>query len=190
MKKWETLSRETLFETPYYSFDHHRYRMPSGKDGDYYFLNTPGAVMIIPIDKDGRPVLVRQYRYLLGEDSIEFPAGGVPSGADPLDQAKKELAEETGYSAEEWEYLGRFASWNGATNEICRVYLARELHPVNGEQDESEEIETLSLTWSELNSRIAGNEIFDGMTLASFALARNRLRAAPGIMDVADHPGG
>ncbi len=175
MRRWKTLSRETVFRTPRYTFDHDTFRLPGGEEGDYYSIRTPGAVMVVPVEDDGRIVLVRQYRYLLGRDSIEFPAGGVGPGGDFLEQAKKELAEEAALRAERWEEAGRFASWNGVTDEICRLYVATGLSPGEGRRDGTEEFEILRVRWDELLRMVVGNEIDDGMTLASITLARERV---------------
>jgi len=175
VKRWETLSRETLFRTPRYTFDHDTFRLPGGGEGDYYSVRTPGAVMVVPVDHDGTIVLVRQYRYLLDGDSIEFPAGGVPEGIGFLEQAKRELAEEAALSARNWEEAGRFASWNGVTDEVCRLYVASGLSAAERPRDRTEEFEILRVAWSELLRMVERNEISDGMTLASIALSRDRV---------------
>jgi len=175
VRRWTTLSREVIHRTPYYTFEHDRFRLPDGDEGDYYSIRTGGAVMIIPIDQDGRIVFVRQYRYLLDEDSIELPAGGLPEGTDPLVQARRELAEEAACRASKWEEAGRFASWNGVTNEICRLYIATGLTPESSTPDQTEEFELVRLTRGEIRRMVEQNEIFDGMTLASLALAEKRL---------------
>ncbi len=175
MKKWTTLSQDVVYRTPYYTFEHRRFRLPAGEEGDYYSIQTGGAVMVIPVDREGKIILVRQYRYLLDEDSIELPAGGLPDGIEPLEQAKKELAEEAACGAASWEEIGRFASWNGVTNEICSLFLATDLEPAEAVPDLTEEFEIVRCTWPEVRAMIESNEVFDGMTLASFALAQRRL---------------
>ncbi|MBN1826291.1 MAG: NUDIX hydrolase [Candidatus Eisenbacteria bacterium] len=180
MRRWTRLSRETLFTTPWCRFEHDRFRLPDGAEGDYYYVNSPGAVMVVALDDRDQAVLVRQYRYLLDRDSVEFPAGGLREGVEPLEQARRELEEEAGYRAGRWEELGSFASWNGVTNEVCRVFLARDLSPSEGTPDPTEEFEVFHLAWREVLARAARGEIDDGMTLASIALARDRIEGAGG----------
>lgn len=170
MKKWQTLSRETVFTNPWYSFRHDRYVLPNGTPGDYHYIHTDGAVMVVPVHEDGSLALVKQYRYLIGRESIEFPAGGVPQGVAPEEQAIAELAEESGVRAANWKRLGSFASWNGATNEECTVYEARDFTPVDSKQDVTEEIERLSATPDTFQQWIRSGRIDDGMTLASFLI--------------------
>ena len=93
-------------------------------------------------------------------------------------QARKELREETGFDANRWEPVGRFASWNGVTNEICRLYIARDLVPAEAAPDPTEEFEIVRCSWDEARRLVERNEIFDGMTLASIALARSVLEGA------------
>jgi ADP-ribose pyrophosphatase len=126
--------------------------------------------MIVPVHDDGTLALVKQYRYLLGRDSIEFPAGGVPEGKSPEEHARQELAEESGLRAVAWKRLGTFASWNGATNEECVVFEARGFTPVESEQDATEEIDRLAVTPATFQEWIQSGEIDDGMTLASFLI--------------------
>lgn len=178
MRRWTRLSNRVLFETPYVRFEHDRFRLPDGQEGDYHYVRSPGAVMIVPVDDENRVLLVRQYRYLLDEDSLEFPAGGIKGGADPLAHAKAELQEEAGVVASSWTPVGRFASWNGATNEICRVYLARGLTAAPAKPDRTEEFEVVRYSWRELVRLAETNELFDGMTLASMALARRFMEEA------------
>jgi ADP-ribose pyrophosphatase len=172
MRRWERLSNEVLFRSPYVSFEHDRYRLPDGDEGDYYYVRSPGAVMVVPIDREGRLLLVRQYRYLLDEDSLELPAGGLREGVDPLAQARAELREEAGFDARSWVRAGRFASWNGVSNEICLVYVAEDLVPAPATPDRTEEFELVRVAPNDLFRMVESNEIYDGMTLASIALAR------------------
>ncbi|MFH1679183.1 MAG: NUDIX hydrolase [Candidatus Eisenbacteria bacterium] len=172
MRRWKRLSNRVLFRSPYVSFEHDRYRLPDGGEGDYYYVRSAGAVMVVPADDEGGVYLVRQYRYLLDEDSLEFPAGGIKEGVEPFEQARAELREEAGFEASDWVPLGRFASWNGASNEICHVFLARDLAETPAEPDRTEEFERVRVSWNELLLMAETNEVFDGMTLASIALAR------------------
>jgi len=169
---YETLSRETRFRCPYWHMVHDRYRLPSGEVRDYFFVRTGGSTMLVPIDDDGRLVLVRQHRYLIGRDSLEFPCGGVPVGGDPDRNAVKELREETGFEAARLERVGEFAPYNGVADELCHVYLARGLAHVGAEPEATESIEVVRHSASEVEALIASGELWDGMTIAAFVIAR------------------
>jgi len=172
---YETLSRETRFTCPYWHMLHDRYRLPSGEVKDYFFVRTGGSTMLVPVAGDGRLVLVRQHRYLIGRDSLEFPCGGVPVGGDPDLNAVKELREETGLEAARLERIGEFAPYNGVADELCHVYLARDLTHVGAEPEATESIQVVHLPAAELEAQIASGEVWDGMTIAAFAIARPRL---------------
>ncbi len=169
-RKWQRADTETLFSCRYYKLTHDRYHRPDGEMGDYYFVDIPGSTMVVPRLDDGRFVLGKQFRYLMRRSSVEFPAGGLPAGVDPLDNAKKELREEVGYRAARWEKIGEFAPYNGVSNEMCRVYLATDLAPVGAEPEPTEEIEIVALSGNEIEALIDSGELWDGMTVNSYYL--------------------
>jgi ADP-ribose pyrophosphatase len=131
--------------------------------------------MVVPILDDDRLVLVKQYRYLNDRDSVEFPCGGVKPDTTYEDAARSELLEEAGMKAAEIRLIGEFNPHNGVTDEFCRVYLARGLQGVRPEPDDTEEFEVLIKTPEEIGRMIEQNEIWDGMTLAAWILARNKI---------------
>jgi ADP-ribose pyrophosphatase len=131
--------------------------------------------MVIPIDADGRVLLVNQYRFLVDRESIELPCGAVKEGATHDQTAWQELAEETGYSARELFQVGEFNPYNGITDEMCRVYVARGLVHVGANPDDTEEFELLRKTPDEIDAQIADGSIWDGMTIAAWGAARRKL---------------
>lgn len=130
--------------------------------------------MAIAVDRDGKLILVKQYRYLSKRESLEFPGGGVHNG-DFLATAKGELAEEAGVGAADWMQIGEFNPYNGITDEICRVFLATGLEKAAGQKDASEEFEVHRLSVDEIQSLVDEGEIWDGMTLAAWGLAKARV---------------
>ncbi len=169
-KPWSRLSKETVFTCPYYKLSHDRYRLPSGAEQDYHYVDIPGSTMVVPVLPDGTLILVSQHRYLVGKKSLEFPAGGMKEGYEALFNAKEELREETGYEAKSWEQVGEFAPYNGVSNELCRVFVARDLESVGPEPEPTEELEIVHLTPDDIRARIASGELWDGMTIVSFTL--------------------
>ena len=132
--------------------------------------------MVVPLREDGRLVLVRQYRYLVGKESLEFPCGGVKEGHTHEQTAEQELAEEAGLRATSLEPVGWYSPYNGVGDEICRVYLATGLQPTESEPDPTEQFERIELMPADLDERIGRGEIWDGMTLAAWTLVGRRLR--------------
>jgi ADP-ribose pyrophosphatase len=172
LKKWIKISSQEKFSNPFWSYKLDVCQIPNGKSYEYHYVHTGGSVFIIPVYDDGKILMVNQYRYLIDRFSLEFPGGGVKEGETPLDIARKELIEETGYDGTLQE-VGHFIPYNGVSDETCYVFIARDLKPSALEtKDEQEEFESLLLSVEELEKKIAKNEISDGMTLASWMLAR------------------
>lgn len=114
-----------LIDTPYMRLRKDEVELPNGTIvPDYYVRESDGFVMVVPVTRAHEVVLIRQYRY--GNDSValEFPAGMLAPGEDPLDCAKRELAEETGYSTQRWEKLFVSAAEPVRSNSVMHAYLA------------------------------------------------------------------
>lgn len=167
---FETISSQIIKVNPYWSYQMDTYIMPNGQPGDYHFVKSHGSVFIIPIADNGSFYLTAQYRYLNKKQSIEFPGGGVNPKYSIIDNAIKELAEELGLKAKQLTEIGIFNPCNGMTDEICTVFAAYGLEKIEAVPDESEQIETITMTKTEINNAIKKNEIWDGMTLAAWSL--------------------
>lgn len=174
---WKTLSSEILFKNPWTVFKHNTFEMPDGKKGNYYFVSTNGSSIIVPILPDGRVILTKQYRYLTNRQSIEFPAGGVQTNRSHEDAAMSELREETGYETKKLEYVGEFCPFNGVTDEICKVFIARDLSFVGQKLEDTEQgTEVLMLDDRDIARMIENNEIQDGQTLAAWTMCKAKLK--------------
>lgn len=138
-------------------------------------VEHPGAVGIVVLDEAGRVLLVRQYRHPLGRETLEIPAGTLEPG-EPLETcARRELREETGFTARDWRHLVRLAPSGGYCTEWIDLYLASELTAGETATDADEAIESV---WQPLSEAVAGvlrGEIFDGKTMVGLlAAARER----------------
>jgi ADP-ribose pyrophosphatase len=172
LKSWKKLSESIVFRNPWWTYKRDAFELPSGKPGEYHYVHTNGSSMVVPILEDGSVLLVNQYRYLLDRESVEFPCGSVKDGSTHEETARRELAEETGYSARSLVVAGEFNPYNGVTDEMCRVYVAGELHYVGGTPDETEEFEIVRMTPAEIDARIASGVIWDGMTIAAWSIGK------------------
>jgi ADP-ribose pyrophosphatase len=169
-KKFETLESETIIDNPYWEYRRDKYILPGGDTGDYHYVHSNGSTFIIPFLDDETLILTKQYRYLNNRTSIEFPGGGIAKELSPVVNALKELEEETGYSARQLDFLGKFNPFNGVTDEMCYVFTAKQLFGVDALPEESEEIEIIKLNMKSIRELIKKGEIWDGMTLAAFSL--------------------
>lgn len=177
MKPYKPISRKILYTNPWWKYCRDEVELPSGKPGEYHYVLTNGSSMVIPVEDDGRLLFVRQYRYTGNRDSIEFPCGGLKDGATYDETARNELVEETGFQAGRMEAVGGFNPCNGLLDEICRVYVARDLIYVGARPDETESMEPVRLTIEEADELIRIGTIWDGMTIAAWTIGRHLLHA-------------
>jgi ADP-ribose pyrophosphatase len=140
-------------------------------------VEHPGAVVIVPLDGEGRVLWIRQYRYAVDKELLELPAGTLEPGEDPLTCARREVAEETGFAASNLEPLGQFFSAPGFCTELMHAFAATGLTEASDAHlDEDEEIEVTALTMEESLARIDAGEVIDAKSLASFFLYLRRQR--------------
>jgi len=172
LKRWKTISTRVVGENPWWTYKVDDFEIPGGISGQYHYVHTNGASMVVPITEDGKIILVNQYRYLGERESVEFPCGSVKEGHDYMETARLELQEETGCRAGRIEEVGRFNPYNGVTDEMCGVFIASQLEPAAAKPDATEEFELLYCTVRELEALILEKTIWDGMTLAAWMLAR------------------
>lgn len=143
-------------------------RLPTGETATREYIAHPGAVAVLPLLDDGTVLLERQYRHPVRRVMLEVPAGKIDPGESLLGCARRELLEETGYTAREWARAGSIHVAVGCSDEVIHLFFARGL--VRGEQqlDPGEFIELTALTPDALDAMAARGELTDAKTL--FAL--------------------
>jgi ADP-ribose pyrophosphatase len=170
-RRWSRVSSELILANPWWRYRRDVFEMEPGKRGEYHCVSTHGSALVIPLTAAGQFVLVEQYRYLGDRSSLEFPCGGLSSGEAPEAAAARELAEEAGVAGP-LRRVGSFNPWNGVTDEQCHVFVAKpvEMLAAPPKSDETEAFTVHRLWPEELRARIADGTVWDGMTLAAFAL--------------------
>ena len=154
-----------------------RVRLPNGAAATREYVVHPGAVLIVPILADGRLVLERQFRYPVGRVMLEFPAGKIDPQEAPLATAQRELREEAGYAAQNWQPLGTVHPEIGYSTEAIEMFLATGLCHVGAQLDEGEFLDVVLMSESELLVAFDSGLVTDGKTLAAlFAWHRHRAR--------------
>jgi len=148
--------------------------MPNGQEGNYYYCDTQGSVLVIPLWPDGRISLCKQYRYLMKSWVVEFCGGAMSEGETPETAAARELREELGIIAVDFELLGKFNPFKGVTNEVCWVLLCKADKDLEQKLEQSEEIQRIDVDRNDLVSIFSKNELHDGMSLAAIELLRNK----------------
>ncbi|MCC6474366.1 MAG: NUDIX hydrolase [Burkholderiales bacterium] len=139
-----TLESESVFRGALLHVKRDRVRVPGGREAIREYVIHPGAVVIIAFTAAGEVVLERQHRYALGRDFIELPAGKIDPGEAPAQTAQRELAEETGYSAERWRYLGVMHPCIGYSNERIEIFLAEGLVAAQARPEHGELLEVFT----------------------------------------------
>jgi ADP-ribose pyrophosphatase len=132
----------------------------------------PGAICVLPLLDDGRLVLIRNHRVAVDEELIELPAGTLEPGEEPLETARRELREETGYRASSWQFLTTFWMSPGILQERMHLFLATGLVAGAPALDQGERIRTLIVDWEEALRWVRDGEIQDAKTIAGLLFYR------------------
>ncbi|MBA2280476.1 MAG: NUDIX hydrolase [Actinomycetota bacterium] len=153
---------------------------PDGSTFERELVHHPGAVSVVAVDDQDRVVLVRQYRAALDAWMDELPAGKLDiDGEDPAEAVKRELIEEAGVSAARWELLAEFHNSPGFSDELGRIYLARDLTEVPDDRQGVEE-DAMTVEWvpfADAVARVTSGELRDSKTVIGLLRARDRLAA-------------
>lgn len=166
---------EYLFQGRAFKLRRDYLRAPDGRDVTYDIVEHPGAVTIIPVDKDQRILFVRQYRPATGQVLLELPAGTLNPGENPEECAAREIREETGMAARQLKKLGEVWLAPGYSTEYLHFYLATDLYSAPLAQDEDEFINVNPIAYPEVLKMAARGEIQDGKTLAGLQMLRTAL---------------
>ncbi|MDE3200625.1 MAG: NUDIX hydrolase [Acidobacteriota bacterium] len=179
-KKAELLSSKVVFECKLFKVRHDTLIEPGGKQAERDVIRHNGSVVILALDnskskKDPWVVIERQYRHAANQYLWELPAGKLDEGETPLEGAKRELEEETGYRARKWKPLVEYYASPGFLGESMLVFVAEGLVAGDAHPEEDEQIEFRLVKLSELVKMAEKKEILDGKTLTSILLYKRLL---------------
>ena len=139
--------------------------LPNGEHGFREYIKHIGAVAVLPLTNDGRVICVRQYRYAVGQVTLEIPAGKLDNpDEDPREAALRELREETGARCKSLIELGTYLASPAILDEKIKLYLARDLDFGDTDPDDDEFIDVVSIPLAEMVERVMKGEILDGKT--------------------------
>lgn len=178
IKPWKTLKSRLVYENPWTSVREDLAEMPNGNTTIYGVVECGECVGILPFLDDDRVVMVRQYRYVFGEDHRwEMPTGGVKTGETFLEAARRELQEEVGYDAKSLQHINTYFTSKSVMHEIAHLYIGRDLIKVQSIPDETEFLEVAEFPFQQVLEMVLECEIRDGMTVIAVLLA-DRMRRA------------
>ena len=177
MSQERTLNTERIYQGKLVGLRVDTVELPSGRTTKREIVEHGACSAIVAIDSEDNVLLVRQYRKPVERVLLEIPAGNTEPGEDALQCARRELEEETGFSAERWEQLGFFYTSPGFCTEVMHLYLATELRQARRDEDDDESIELVRVPLTKVLELIASGEVCDAKSIAGLLIALRRVRA-------------
>ena len=172
-----TLDSRLVFEGVFLKLFVDHVQSADGHQGTREYLRHPGAVMIIPLLDAEHVLLERQFRYPLGRSIVEFPAGKIDPGEPPFECARRELLEETGYTARRWSYLGGLHNAIAYSDEKIEIYLAEDLERSgDATLDAGETLEVFEAPWRQLLEWVRDGSVTDVKTMVGAFWLEKTLR--------------
>ena len=166
--KWKVLKSEYLFRRPWLTVRRDCVELPDGRQNpEFYVLEYPDWVNVIAITEDGKFVMERQYRHGLGKTCFELPAGVIEEGEDPLDAAKRELMEETGYGEGTWRKIMTVSGNSSTTDNLSHCYVAEGVRKISGQHlDSTEDLEIVLLDTAQVKDLMVNDQIKQALMAA------------------------
>ena len=175
-KPWKTLSSRQVYHNPWTHVREDIAEMPNGKTTIYGVVECGECVGVLPFLDDQHVVMVRQFRYVFGEDGRwEMPTGGVKPGETLLDAAHRELREEVGYDAAELSLISTYYTSKSVMHEIAHLYIGHGLIQVQVLPDETEFLEIETFAFDRVLQMVLESEIRDSMTILAVLYAARQL---------------
>lgn len=171
LKKWKKVRSEVVYKNTYFTLYHDEVRLPTGELYHYYVTNKQGrAALVLPIDSKGRITILKEFRYPTKKVVYGLVGGSVDPGETPLKTARRELKEETGFSARSIKLLGSFFANPSRSGATFYVYIARGLTQGEPCHEHGEFLECEALTPATLRRKVKRGEIVDPFLLAALQL--------------------
>jgi ADP-ribose pyrophosphatase len=165
-KAWKTLSSRLIYENPWTSVREDIAEMPNGKTTIYGVIDCGECVGVLPFLDEGHVLMVRQFRYVFGENHRwEMPTGGVKPGESLLQAARRELREEVGYDVAQLEPISTYYTSKSVMHETAHLYVGRDLTQAGAVPDETEFLEIQAFPFESVLGMALDGEIRDSMTI-------------------------
>lgn len=170
-RKWKTLKSDTVYQTPIFDLHRRRAAHPRRGERDFFILDAPHWVNIIPLTRNREVVMIRQWRHGIGGFTLEVPGGMVdPTDRSPAHAARREMIEETGFDSKSIFELGRVHPNPAFQGNVCFSYFARNVRRIGEPQwTPSEETEAVLVPLRKIKGLIASRTIMHALTIAAFS---------------------
>lgn len=169
--KEKTLDSQMMYDGRIIKVYKDNVELADGKKSFREVVRHSGGVVILAFKDEDTILLVKQYRYPIGETVLELPAGKLEKGEDPFEAAKRELEEETGYCANKWTDLGYINTSPGFSDEKLYLYLAQDFEYTHCHPDEGEIIQAFEYKYDDVLKMIDNGEINDAKTICGLMRA-------------------
>jgi 8-oxo-dGTP pyrophosphatase MutT (NUDIX family) len=176
-----------LFKGRIFDFVSENLTLPNGVKTEMAFIRHPGSTAVVPLMGDNTVIMELQYRHPVGEYMLEIPAGTLEPGESPLECAKRELEEETGFKASELIKLGQIHIIPAYSNEEIHVYIAKGLTPAKQDLDQDEIIEVVNYPLDKTLQMIDEGKISDALTILSLQMAWFYINVTRSGFKTSDH---
>lgn len=177
-RKWEVISSEYVLESPWYRLRRDALRLPDGSVVEsYYVREHAGFSVTFAMTPDGRVVFTRQYKHGIGDFVLELPAGMLEPGEDPLACARRELEEETGYVARDFELIAEFTTDPTSSTGRFSLFIARDAKPEGVAHPEAtEQVETVLVPIGDVLGQVRGRHVRAQSQVASIYTALDHMQ--------------
>ncbi|MGD9239262.1 MAG: NUDIX hydrolase [Desulfobacterales bacterium] len=175
-KKATVKSTAEVYKGRIFDFVTENLKLPNGRHTEMAFIRHPGSIAVVPFLGENSVVMELQYRHPVGEYLLEIPAGTLEPGESPLECAKRELLEETGFQAQELILLGKVHMIPAYSDEEIHVFIAKGLMPAEQNLDPDEIIEVVKYPLEKAVQMIDEGKITDALTILSIQMAWNRIK--------------
>ena len=172
VRRWKTVASERVYATPIFDLHRHERSHPRRGQRNFYVLEAPAWINIIPLTAAREVVMIRQYRHGIEDFTLEIPGGMVdPDDASPLEAARREMREETGFDSERVVEIGRVHPNPAIQPNYCYSFVARDVHKVTRRRklDSAEEIEVVTVPLTEIKNLIVSGAITHALVIAAFS---------------------